>query len=226
VRSLAAVLVLLPPSEGKSAPTAGDPVDLEALVYPALTKARERLIRGVDHSLAQAPAAPAAEIYTGVLFGQLRLPELDAAAQSRVLIASALWGVVRPTDRIPTYKLNMGGRVRRLKGGLAAFWRPLLAKQLPDEGLVLDMRSGGYAAAWQPRNATVLTVRGFTEGEDGTRTVISHMVKRIRGDVARIVLEDGSEPESPEDIHALVAAAGLEVELDLKGMTLTVIERG
>jgi hypothetical protein len=33
-RSLAAVLVLLPPSEGKTAPRRGRPVDLAALVHP------------------------------------------------------------------------------------------------------------------------------------------------------------------------------------------------
>jgi cytoplasmic iron level regulating protein YaaA (DUF328/UPF0246 family) len=218
------MLVLLPPSEGKAEPTSGDPIDLSSLAFPELTKQRERLIRGVDRALFDAPAAPAAEIYTGVLFAQLRLPELGAEAQSKAFIASALWGVVRPDDRIPSYSLNMSGKVRRLKGGLAAFWRPPLARHLPDEGLILDLRSGTYAAAWQPQRATVVTVRGFTEAKDGSRTVVTHMVKRIRGDVARIALEAG-DAETPEEIAELAGAAGLNVEFDPATNTLDVIER-
>ena len=38
------MLILLPPSEGKTAPTAGEPVDLAALPFPGLNKTRERLL--------------------------------------------------------------------------------------------------------------------------------------------------------------------------------------
>ncbi len=220
------MLVLLPPSEGKASPGSGGPADLSQLAFPELTKLRERLIRGVDPGLREAPAAPAAEIYTGVLFAQLGLTGLPPRAREHVLIASALWGVVRPDDRIPSYSLNMGGRVRRLKGGLAAFWRPALTRYLPDEGLILDMRSGSYAAAWRPRHATVLGVRGFTEAPDGTRSVITHWVKQTRGEVARVVLASGATPESPADVLDLVTAAGMRAELDAEGTTLDVIGTG
>ena len=101
-------------------------------------------------ALETAPAAPAAEVYTGVLYERLRLPELSPQAQERVLIASALWGVVAPADRIPAYRLSISARLPRI-AGLATYWRPALEKALPDEGLVVDLRSGGYAAAWTPR---------------------------------------------------------------------------
>jgi cytoplasmic iron level regulating protein YaaA (DUF328/UPF0246 family) len=210
------VLVLLPPSAGKTAPESGPAVDLGALVYAdALTRTRERLVRALK--LGDAPAAPAAEVYTGVLYGQLRLGELEAA-WDRVLIASAVFGVVRPGDRIPAYKADMATRVPRLKESLAAYWRPALKRALPDDCLVLDLRSGSYAAAWKP--ARSLGVRGFTEQADGTRKVITHMAKRVRGDVARIVLQH--DPQTPEDIAAVVEQAGLRVELT--PTTLDVIE--
>ncbi|MEA2125236.1 MAG: uncharacterized protein QOI80_2018 [Solirubrobacteraceae bacterium] len=215
------MLVLLPPSAGKTAPPPGPPVDLAELVHAAeLTRKRERLLRALN--LADAPAGLAAEVYTGVLYGQLRLGELDRAAWDRVLIASAVFGVVRPGDRICAYKADMGSRVPRLRESLAAYWRPALAKTLRDEGLILDLRSGSYAAAWKPRHATVLGVRGFTEAPDGSRMVITHMAKRVRGDVARIVLD--ANPETPPDIARLAEAAGLRVELTAD--TLDVIEPG
>ena len=38
------MLILLPPSEGKTAPETGDPVDLGSLAFPSLNKTRERLL--------------------------------------------------------------------------------------------------------------------------------------------------------------------------------------
>jgi len=162
----------------------------------------------VDPNLLTAPAIPAAELYTGVLFAALGLSDLPWEG---VLIASALWGVVRPGDRIPAYRLEMGDKPAGV-GALTGYLREPLRAALPDRGLVLDLRSGSYAAAWQPRRAQRLTVRGFTERPDGSRTVITHMVKRVRGEVARLVLVAGGA-DRPEQVAEIVSAAGLRVEL-------------
>jgi cytoplasmic iron level regulating protein YaaA (DUF328/UPF0246 family) len=214
------VLVLLPPSEGKTAPRRGRPVDLAALVHPELTARREALLDALDPGLRAAPSAAAGKVYTGVLYQRLGLPSLPAPARRRVLIASGLWGVLRPDDRIPAYKLPIAARLDGF-GGLAAYWRPALREALPDGGLVLDLRSGAYAAAWRPRAATVLAVRAFVE-RAGKRTAVSHMVKATRGDVARIVLSARRPPRDPEAVADLVSAAGLRVEL--RPGTLDVIE--
>jgi uncharacterized protein len=202
------VLVLLPPSQGKAAPDRGRRVGLSTLVYPRLRLSRDRLIDAVDPALRTAPAVPAAELYTGVLFAALGLADLP---WSGVLIASALWGVVRPGDRIPAYRLDMSAKPPGI-GSLAAYWREPLRAALPDRGLVLDLRSGSYAAAWRPRRATHLAVRGFTEGPDGSRTVITHMAKRVRGEVARLVLQAGGA-DRPEEVAEIATAGGLRVEL-------------
>jgi uncharacterized protein len=202
------VLLLLPPSQGKSAPERGRRAGLSTLAYPRLRDARERLIDAVDPELRAAPAIPAAELYSGVLFASLGLADLP---WDGVLIASALWGVVRPGDRIPAYRLDMSAKPAGI-GGLAAYWREPLRAALPDRGLVLDMRSGSYAAAWQPRRGTHLAVRGFTESPDGQRKVITHMAKRVRGELARLVLEAGGA-ERPEEVAEIATAAGMRVEL-------------
>jgi cytoplasmic iron level regulating protein YaaA (DUF328/UPF0246 family) len=220
-----AVLVILPPSEGKTAPVRGKPVDLERLVHPELNARREALLDALDPGLRAAPAARASRVYTGVLFQRLRLGELRTSARRRVLIASALWGVVAPDDRIPAYKLPIGTRLDGF-GGLAAHWRPALQAALPDGGLVVDLRSGAYATAWRPGAATVVGVRGFVE-RGGRRSVVSHMVKATRGEVARLVLEAPRAPRSAEAVAAIVAAAGHEVELTraAAGWSLDVIDR-
>lgn len=235
------MLVLLPPSEGKSAPAAGAPLDLAKLGFAAeLTESRRRLLAAlaglsalpreraaamlglspgqaseveVDAGLAGAPAAPAAEVYSGVLYDRLGLASLPAKAQRQVLIASALWGVVRPGDRIPYYRFAAKAKLPEI-GGLAAFWREPLRAALPDrEGeLIVDMRSGAYAAFWKPRAATVVAVRAFTES-GGKRKPVSHMAKAVRGEVAKALLEAKQAPDDPEAAAALAESAGFAVEL-------------
>jgi len=226
------VLILLPPSEGKSAPSEGAPLALEALAFGGLTKTRSRLLdvlsrltfpRALHYldvgpglteeamrnlTLRDAPAAPAREVYTGVLYEHLGLGSLPG---ERVLIASALWGFVRPSDRIPAYRLSMGARLPRI-ASLPALWRDPLRRAVPDSGLIVDMRSGSYAAAWKPKRATLVGVRAFVNG-----TTVSHMVKATRGDVARILLSSGESPETPDDVASLVRQAGLSVELSGSG---------
>lgn len=246
------MLILLPPSEGKFAPSEGAPVDLDSLAFAAeLGERRERLLGAlerlgtvataralrqldiskgqvgeiaVDAALRIAPAAPAAEVYTGVLYDHLRLPELPLRAHRRVLIASALWGVVRPEDRIPYYRFSAKARLARI-GALSTYWRTALAATMPDEpgDLVVDMRSAAYAAAWKPKRTTLLAVRAFSES-DGARKPVSHMAKAVRGEVARELLLAKKPPADPEGAAAIVRGAGYEVELS--GSNLDVIVAG
>lgn len=242
---MSAVLILLAPSEGKTAPASGPPLDLAALAHAdALGRTRERVLdalvrlsggrsrkRALDAlglaktqagelernaALREAPAAPAAEVYSGVLYQQLALAGLGKRARARaaehVLVASALFGVVSPEDRIPAYRLSMGARIPALRKGLPAVWRPALAAALPDEpgGLVLDLRSGPYAAAWKPSQATLVSVRALTP--DGK--VVSHMAKATRGRVARAVLQARSLPAEPEAVATLAGPGARAIERD------------
>jgi cytoplasmic iron level regulating protein YaaA (DUF328/UPF0246 family) len=239
------MLILLPPSEGKATPEVGDPVDLGALAFAAdLGPLRNKLLDALeqlggkpvgqavkalgiskgqaaeverDAALRGAPAAAAAQIYSGVLYERLDLAGLPAAARRRaehqVLIASALWGVVRPEDRIPYYRFSAKARLRGI-GPPAAWWRDALAEAMPDEpgGLIVDMRSGAYAAAWKPKQATLLSVRAFTE-RSGKRKTVSHMAKAVRGEVARALLLAKKSPAGPEAAAAIASDAGFKVEL-------------
>ena len=222
------MLIVLPPSEGKAQPAPAPPVDLDTLAFPTeLNAVRARLMRALARTqpLAVAPAAPACEVYTGVLYRRLELPSLDAG--DHLLIASGLWGLLRPADRIPRYKLPLDARVPRLRGTLAALWKQSIARALaprdvPDE-LVVDCRSGGYASIWRPRQADLLAVRAFRVHADGGRQPISHMAKASRGDVARILLRASRPAATPDEVVDLVRAAGLDAELS-EG-ALDVLER-
>ncbi len=165
VREDGPVLILLPPSEGKTQSSSGKPVDLDSLSFPDLTGARHQVIKSLvevcrgndalkvlkvpaglgelvaaNTDLLEVPAAPAWKVYTGVLFDAFGYAGLDPAAKRRaarqVVISSALWGAVRLTDRIPAYRLSMSVTLPRL-GGLAKYWRSEL------EGPMTDAASSG-----------------------------------------------------------------------------------
>jgi cytoplasmic iron level regulating protein YaaA (DUF328/UPF0246 family) len=208
------MLVLLPPSEGKARPEAGAPADLGSLAFAEqLGEQRGELLDAFDPALRDAPAAPAAEVYTGVLFQRLELPKLPAKARRRVLIASALWGVVRPDDWIPHYKFPPKTPLDGI-GPPAAYWRPALAEALPDKKgeVIVDMRSAAYSSFWKPKRATLLAVRAFSES-GGKRKAVSHMAKAVRGDVARALLTEKKAPADPESAAEIAEAAGFRVEL-------------
>ncbi|GAB3598474.1 peroxide stress protein YaaA [Angustibacter peucedani] len=235
------MLVLLPPSEGKTRPgTRRSPVDLPRLGWPELTAAREQVldalaaasagpdaldVLGVGASLADdvaantrlrsAPAAPAGEVYSGVLYDALGLASLTATARRRanrrLVVVSALWGAVRMTDRIPAYRLAMGVSLPGV-GPLATFWRPRLDQPLAaaaGRGLVVDCRSSTYQAAWTPPAGLArrtVAVRVLSE-VDGRRTVVSHMAKHTRGLVTRHLLERDDEPRSAAALASAVGEA-------------------
>jgi cytoplasmic iron level regulating protein YaaA (DUF328/UPF0246 family) len=221
------MLILLPPSEGKATPESGGPVDLGSLAFAAeLGERRAELLDRLDPGLREVPTAPAAEVYNGVLYQRLDLPGLPAAARrraaKRVLIASALWGFVRLTDAIPSYRLPPSTKLDGV-GPLAAWWRDSLRVALPDDGgeTIVDMRSGAYVAAWKPKRARLLAVRAFRD-EGGERKAVSHMAKAVRGDVARALLLAKSEPGTPDQVAAVARDAGFEVELSDSSLNVIV----
>jgi cytoplasmic iron level regulating protein YaaA (DUF328/UPF0246 family) len=181
---------------------------------------------GRNAELRTAPAAPAGRIYTGVLYDALGLGSLSPAAreraEERLLIFSALWGAVRVTDAIPSYRCSGGVRLPGA-GGLGAFWRGPMAQVLPEaagEGLVLDLRSTAYAAMWKPkgalaeRTATVRVLHSRLVDGVERRTVVSHFNKATKGRIVRALLESGAEPATPATLAETLRALGHTVEGD------------
>jgi len=161
-------------------------------------------------ALRTAPTLAAWELYNGVLYDRLGLGDLPDGEQ--VFIASPLWGLLRPSDRVPPYRMPMSTRFPGLDT-LAKLWRPAVAEVLgARDELIVDLRSGTYAQVWGPKDRGV-AVRVFKEDADGARSVITHMAKATRGEVARALLAGGARPESAADLADFLAGQGWKVEL-------------
>jgi uncharacterized protein len=240
------VLILLPPSEGKTGGGRGRPVDLASLSFPDLTVARSRVVSALidlcgrpdaagvlglgptqagevalNASLRSAPARVASALYTGVLYEALDIDTLPAAARSWVrrttVVFSGLWGAVRLTDRIPAYRCAVGVNLPGL-GGLGAFWRAEMADAMTaaaGSALVMDLRSGAYAAMWAPaRNAVgVRVLHERIVGGVAQRSVVSHFNKATKGRIVRDLALAGARPKTVTGLAAALRDLKYTVEV-------------
>lgn len=239
------MLIFVPPSETKAFPAGTAPVELGSLALPELAPTRTGLLKGLarlargraqaalealgltegqkgelahNKEVTSAPAAAAAEVYTGVLYDALDLPALHqrGIATDHVLIFSGLWGVLRPDDRIPHYRCSAGVKLPTV-GSVSAAWRKALRAPLAahvGDQLVIDLRSGAYAGLWKP-GANAVTVRVLHEREVGgvvKRAVVSHFNKATKGRLARALLETGHQPDKPDEFADLVRTLGYTIE--------------
>ncbi|MGW2210456.1 peroxide stress protein YaaA [Streptomyces sp. NPDC001781] len=168
--------------------------------------------------LLDAGARPAGEIYTGVLYDALGLATLAPAAKRRaarsLLVFSGLWGAIGVTDRIPSYRCSMGVKLPGL-GALAGHWRAPMAEVLPEaagDGLVLDLRSAAYAAAWKPRGEVAGRTATVRVLHAPTRKVVSHFNKATKGRIVRALLTEGAAPKDPAGLVVALRDLGYEVE--------------
>ena len=245
------MLVLLPPSETKATGGSGPALDLDSLSHPELNPTRRKLLEALstladdvpaslealglserqveevtrNAELWDAPTAPALERYTGVLYDALDVRSLDRGqrerADRRLAVASALFGVARGTDRIPAYRLS-GTTSLPDVGTLRSTWRPVLEPALADvDELLLDMRSGAYAAL--ARTPHAVGVRVLSEDPSGKRKVVSHHNKAHKGKLARALARSAAEPTSAADVIEVAEQAGLHVEREAERALCVVV---
>jgi hypothetical protein len=190
------MLILLPPSEGKNQPISKARVNLDKLVFPKELQAiRSRLL---TKTLATSPAAKAMDVYTGVLYQALDWNTLSPAAKVRgeksVLIISAIFGALRPSDVIPNYKAKIK----------SSDWKAALKPALDGlaADLIIDCRSSTYAGVWQSPSANTVAVRVFKK-EKGKISVITHLSKKYRGELTRVLLKAEKPPKTPGELLAI-----------------------
>ena len=228
----------MPPSETKApSPADGRAVDLDGLAFPELLPLRrevaaalmatseradafERLwVRptmihdvAMNTHLLELPCRPAHELYTGPLHEGLDIAGLsDAAAErvaSSVVYVSALWGALRPDDRIPRYRLHLNSYLVGL-GRLQHAWRTAISDVLTTaagpRGLVVDLRSPVYQAMGMPAGLGSRTVTLKVDlGPRGDR-IGDVIAKRVRGEAAHLLLESGADPQEPDELAEVLA---------------------
>jgi len=191
------MLILLPPSEKKKAATSPEKFVLSSLTFAAeLSALRSQTTAGSDSS----KTSPAIEIYDGVLYQGLGWNSLSATqkkrANSRVLIVSALFGLVKPLDQIFQYKIKIDSKLWR--AAIAAVSTKFVSE------LVIDCRSSTYKSVWTINPENTVEVRVFKiNGIE--RSVITHMSKKYRGELTRHLLMQTNDPATPAEVQRMAA---------------------
>jgi len=173
---------------------------------------RQREWLSINAEIDTAPAAPAVEIYTGVLFGALDVASLGPGARRRAVqqiwVASALFGLVRFDEHIPAYRLSGSARLPGVPPP-ARLWHQPISAVVRDASppLIVDLRSGAYATLWHPEadlSQRYVVVKVWQLGPRGQRTAVSHHNKASKGLLARELV---SLPKAPKTMRGLVSAA-------------------
>jgi uncharacterized protein len=167
----------------------------------------DKRILGATGSLADRAAAAAADIaagraavlpawqrYTGVVWEHLDPATLTPARRRRVLVPSALLGLVRGDDPVPDHRLKFSVDLGRL-GRLGRWWRPVLTEAVTAHGTgpVVDLLPGEHAAAIDfdaVAEGRRLVRVAFTTAAGGGRAA-GHAAKAVKGVLARSLLVGG-----------------------------------
>lgn len=185
-----------------------------------LTRAKIKTLMGVSDKLAdlnyerfqafhangkaegakQAVLAFNGDVYLGLDAATLDNDDL-VFAQDHLRTLSGLYGLLRPLDAIQPYRLEMGSKLKNLRGGdLHAFWGDLISKEINKalkshaDATVINLASNEYFSAVD-RFALKFPVitPAFKEEKDGRLRSLMFYAKRARGLMARWIIQNRVE---------------------------------
>jgi cytoplasmic iron level regulating protein YaaA (DUF328/UPF0246 family) len=148
-----AVLILLPPSEGKDVPRRGRPLDLEDLSLPELTGARARILDALVELCSGDPEVAARTLGVGPTQAELvrlnaRLRDAPTARADRVY-AGVLYDALAAATLSPAAKRRLGSRVAVTSSlfGLVRAGDRIPAYRLSGDAVLPEL--GPVAAVWR-----------------------------------------------------------------------------
>jgi len=153
-------------------------------------------------SLFGSPLMAAIDRYgPGVMYAAMEFGSLPTGAQRRLLengvIFSGLFGLLRPDDLIPEYRLKIDAALPEV-GRMAHYWRPvvspLLNKVLAGK-FVWNLLPQVHAEVWEDERTyrAMVTVKFFKADESGERKPLTHGVKELRGALVNYIVRDPAE---------------------------------
>jgi uncharacterized protein len=216
-------MILIPPSEGKTPGGTQRPLGClgkhPQVIYDRLMSYRGNLtelygVKGkaldvaiaANQSLLTSPTMPAIERYSGVVYDGIDYSSLSKDAKiffnEHVRIVSALFGLVKPTDLIPDYKL----KIEKLDA--AKYWQPIIAEQLKNQ-YVIDLLPQAHQKAVAYEQGVKIE---FIFEKNGKAMPAGHFGKLIKGQFIRFLCEHQVTDMSKIFVKAHPKSSKIEVK--------------
>ncbi len=152
-------------------------------------------------------------VFKGDVYQGLEASSLDVSAidylNKNLLILSGLYGVLRPSDLMLPYRLEMGSsfKVTPAKNNLYKFWgndiTDFFNQRLKEENtdVLINLASNEYFKSVKTKNlkAHIITPE-FKDEKDGNYKMIGFFAKKARGMMVRFISEN--KLTDPEDMKA------------------------
>jgi len=201
------MLILIPPSEGKSSKNSSnikfkdtnfifenevkaiqkqlsnsDDAELQKIYGVTLQKAKQ--LNELNLNAMKNNCSYAIERYTGVVYNQIDWQNLSDESKSyfekNIRIFSGLFGIVTPKTLIPDYKLKMNSL------SLTKFWFPILTKHLSKENIIIDLLPQIHSKSYSHENIVRID---FKIIKDGKLKAAGHMGKVVKGQFIKFLCE-------------------------------------
>lgn len=165
----------------------------------------------LNSALRKSPTLPARELYTGVMYLAVDFPALSASQRKlfdkNVLIISALYGAVRPTDAIAPYKLKIAANLGGAVGKIVHFWKRPVSEIIRREvrgKVVWDFLPDQHKRVWDGTGEVsarheVKFVKKVVRSGIAEYKTISHHSKELKGALIRHLLARNAM--SPKDLY-------------------------
>ena len=230
------MLIVAPPSESKRPRRRPARRSTSAaLSFPALTPLRLEILDALEatsaapdafrrlqvrptmaHEVArntvvrELPTRPVLEVYAGPLHEGLDASTLSPAARARadeqLVVASSLWGALRPVDRIPPYRLHICSHL----SGWTASSRPggpSCPACSPRRRATAGCRRpplAGLPGDRHARRASATDGHAAVDQRTAGGRIGDVVAKRVRGQAARLLLEEDADPDDPAELAAIL----------------------
>ena len=189
-------------------------LDLEKLfVVKSNIEEITALLKDFDQKL----TLPAINRYSGVMFNAIDYPSLNEDQKNRadqvILFIDGLFGLLKPQDFIPNYKLAISAKFTDFK--IDFYWKKIfkdyLAKILENK-IILDILPQAHRKAVDINQKNCYLINFFTMKNCEAKNA-GHISKKLKGEFIRYIL--GYDKINLEILHNFSHSEGYEYSEDL-----------
>ena len=141
----------------------------------------------------------ALELFNGAVYEGIDAKNFNNSdndfAQNNLRILSGLYGILKPNDLILPYRLEMGTKLKTIKGNnLYRFWQDKLHQNIGDElnnEVLINLASNEYSKVLKLNKikSEVITPV-FKDYKNGKLKVISFFAKKARGEMVNFIIKN------------------------------------